>query len=200
MAKTRLKSSRLRLFVALDLPDPVRSGLAVWGSEALVDPALRRVRPEALHVTLCFLGYRAQADVERVAAILRANAGPAPELELHGPVGRPRGARPRLYALEARSPATLALQAEIEAGLAAERLYTPERRPYWPHLTVARVRPETRGSRRPMRVLRPPAELHPELRRPFDGVRVTLYRSELQPQGARYTPLAQVELPHEGQQ
>jgi hypothetical protein len=35
---------------------------------------------------------------------------------------------------------------------------------------------------------------------PFVGVRLTLYRSELKPQGAQYTPLAQVELPERGRQ
>ena len=34
----------------------------------------------------------------------------------------------------------------------------------------------------------------------FVGVRITLYRSELQPSGARYVPLAQVELPGPGRQ
>ena len=31
MVKERLKSSRARLFVALDLPEPLRQGIAVWG-------------------------------------------------------------------------------------------------------------------------------------------------------------------------
>jgi hypothetical protein len=34
----------------------------------------------------------------------------------------------------------------------------------------------------------------------FGGVRLTLYRSQIQPQGAQYTPLAQVELPIDGRQ
>jgi 2'-5' RNA ligase len=38
------------------------------------------------------------------------------------------------------------------------------------------------------------------LLQPFGGVRITLYRSQLQPQGAQYTPLARLELPDGGQQ
>jgi 2'-5' RNA ligase len=92
------------------------------------------------------------------------------------------------------------IQAGLQGVLVAERLYEPEKRPFWSHLTVARVRPEGRGSKRPMGVASPPGELPAGLREPFLGVRVTLYRSELQPQGAKYTPLAQVELSKAGQQ
>ena len=52
---------KARLFVALDLPDDVRAGIAAWQAKALGDPALRPMRAEALHVTLCFLAHRAEA-------------------------------------------------------------------------------------------------------------------------------------------
>ena len=82
----------------------------------------------------------------------------------------------------------------LEEKLVAERFYEPERRPFWPHLTVARVRPEGRGSKRPRRVERPPGGLPQALLQPARAVRLALYRSELKPQGAQYTPLAQVKL------
>ncbi len=111
--------------------------------------------------------------------------------------GRP-GADPA--ARPAESPGAVSLQAVLQERLVAARLYEPERRPFWPHVTVARVRREKRGSTRPAPVSHPPRTLPKELLRPFDGVRVTLYRSEIQPQGARYTPLAQVELSEDGRQ
>jgi 2'-5' RNA ligase len=199
MAKERLKSPRSRLFVALDLPDRVREGIAAWGGRALADPALRPVAPESLHVTLAFLGYLPEKEIPRLAEIVEAGGGPAPRLELADPVPRPERGRPRLFALPAESPATVELQARLQQGLVEARLYEPEKRPFWPHLTVARVRREERGSKRPALVLRSPGALPKGLLRPFDGVRMTLYRSELQPQGAQYTPLAQVELPAGGQ-
>src|SRR4051794_3857324 len=77
VAKERLKSPRARLFVALDLADPVRDDLAAWQARALTDSALRPVRREALHVTLCFLGYPPERDIERIAAIvMSADARP----------------------------------------------------------------------------------------------------------------------------
>jgi RNA 2',3'-cyclic 3'-phosphodiesterase len=200
MAKERAKSPRARMFVALDLPGPVREGIAAWGAEALADPALRPVVAESLHVTLAFLGYTPEKEVERIAAAMGEAAGPAPLVGLLDPVARPTPRKARLFALPVVSPGCETIQARLSELLAAARLGKPEKRPFWPHVTVARVRAEGRGSRRPMRVERPPKELPADLSEVFLGVRMTLYRSVLQPQGARYVPLAQVELPGAGRQ
>ena len=184
------------MFVALDLPDEVRQALGEWGRRELTDPALRVIRPEYLHVTLAFLGYRPERDVERIARILHSTELPAPEIALvRDPVAVKKGRSPRLFAVDARSEGTIALQSDVERRLVAERLYKPEKRPFWPHLTVARVRTE-KGSRRGlMEVTRPPGPLPEELLAPFRGVRLTLYRSTLLRAGAEYDPLAQVDLP-----
>jgi 2'-5' RNA ligase len=198
MAKERLKSPRARLFVALDLPDAIREGIVRWGREELADPKLRPVPVEALHITLAFLGYRAEKEIEEIAAVVRESVGPAPWIELKDPVPIPPRGRARLFALPALSPGTEVLQEGLEQKLVEGGFYKPEKRPFWPHVTVARVRPEARGSRRPAVVADPPAKLPEGLSEPFLGVRLALYRSELKPTGARYVPLAQVELPGQG--
>src|SRR4051794_37850563 len=195
MAKEQPKSPRARLFVALDLPEETREGLVAWGKEALADPALRPVAPESLRVTLAFLGHRPEVEVEAIAEAVREGAGPAPWLELRDPEQRPPRGRARLFALPAISPGAEALQAGLAQRLSEAGFYEPEKRPFWPHVTVARVRPEARGSRRPAVVSDPPAKLPEGLSEARICRRMTLYRSELQPQGARYVPLAQVELP-----
>ena len=200
MAKERLKSPRARLFVALDLPDRVRAGVVEWGRGALADPALRPVKPESLHITLAFLGYLPAKEIPGLAKIVEAIEARAPTIELGDPAPRPERGRPRLFALPAESPGTIALQGVLEEKLVAARLFEPEKRPFWPHVTVARAYREERGSKRPARVTRLPDELPKSLLQPFDGVRLTLYRSQIQPQGAHYTPLAQVELPADGRQ
>lgn len=200
MAKERLKSPRARLFVALELPDAVRKGIVAWGREALADPALRPVRPESLHVTLAFLGWLPEKEISRLAEIVAASRAPAPSIELGHPVPRPQRGRARLFALPASSPATIALQAGLAERLVAAHLYEPEKRPFWPHVTVARVRREERGSKRPASVSKLPGVVPQALLQPAVCRRMTLYRSELQPQGAQYTPLAQVELPAGGRQ
>lgn len=191
VAKQGSKSPRARLFVALDLPDELREGIVAWGREALADPALRPVAPEALHVTLAFLGHRPEEEIEAIAEVVRERTGPAPWVELLDPEQRPPRGRARLYALPVLSPGAEALQAGVAQGLAEKGFYEHEKRPFWPHVTVARVRPEGRGSRRPAVVENPPEKLS-EAR---ICRRMTLYRSVLQPTGARYVPLAQVQLP-----
>jgi len=193
--KERSKSPRARLFVALDLPEETREGLVTWGREELADPALRPVAPESLHVTLAFLGYRPEKEIEAIAAAVEESAGPAPWVELRDPEQRPSRGRARLYALPVISPGTEALQAGLEQRLVEAGFFEPEKRPFWPHVTVARVRPEARGSRRPAVASEPPGPLPRELKEPRASVRMTLYRSVLQPSGARYVPLAQVQLP-----
>ena len=200
VAKERLKSPRARLFVALVLPDEVRRGIGEWGRQQLADPALRPVVEESLHVTLAFLGHRPEKEIEPIAGAVREGAGPAPWIELLDPVQRPPRGRARVIALPVLSPGAESLQAGVEEKLVEGGFYEPEKRPFWPHVTVARVRPEARGSSRPAVVSEAPGPIPKELGEPRVAVRLALYRSELKPTGARYVPLAQVELPGAGRQ
>jgi 2'-5' RNA ligase len=200
VSKERLKSPRARLFVALDLPEVLREGIVAWGRRELYDPALRVVRPESLHVTLAFLGYRPEKEIDALGDVVQGLRSPAPTIALADPVAKPSLRRARLFALPATSSVAVTLQSELEEALVGKRLYKPEKRPFWPHVTVARVKPAGRGSKRPAEVESPPGRLPKGLLEPALCVRVTLYRSELQPQGARYTPLAQVELSRDGRQ
>jgi RNA 2',3'-cyclic 3'-phosphodiesterase len=200
MARERLKSPRARLFVALDLPVALRDGIVAWGKRELRDPALRTVPAESLHITLAFLGYLPEREIERLRGIVAGLKAAAPTIRLGEPVAKPSLRRARLFALPAESPGTAALQAELEPRLIEERLYKAEKHAFWPHVTVARVKSARRGSKRPGMVESPPGALPRALLEPVRCVRVTLYRSELNPQGARYTPLAQVELSQRGRQ
>jgi 2'-5' RNA ligase len=203
VAKERLKSPRARLFVALDLPDEVREGLEAWQAGSLTDEALRPVSPQALHVTLCFLGYHPEKKLDEIAAIV-TGIDPRPvELRFEPEaVPLPKG-RPRLFAVGAESEAAVALQAELSKALEAKRFYEPEKRPFWPHVTAARVRSERaparagkrRGRGQPRRVTEAPGPLPAALLQPFGAVRIALYRSILKPQGAEYVSLAGLDLP-----
>lgn len=198
-----MESPRARLFAALDLPEEVRVGVAAWQAEACVDDALRPVDEDALHVTLCFIGHRPERAIAEAAAIVEALPLRPVELRLEPePVGL-RGRRPGLFAVSAPSEEAASLQAELSERLAAAGLYEPEKRPFWPHVTVARVRTERSpgagaGSRRrgrPREVQCPPGKLPQALTRPFGAVRVALYRSHLRSSGARYELLATLQLP-----
>jgi 2'-5' RNA ligase len=76
------------------------------------------------------------------------------------------------------------VQAAVSEALEAGGWYEPERRPFWPHITFARVR---RGERAGPIEDDPPGDW-------FDASEVTLYRSRLSPRGARYEPIERVAL------
>jgi 2'-5' RNA ligase len=170
----------LRLFVALDLPDAARDALAALGAAA--DAAVwRAVKPESLHVTLAFLGWRPPSDVDAIEPVIAAeDGGPAPRLALR-PVLLLPPRRARVLTVELQEDGLRALQARVSSGLEAVGVYTPEERPFRPHVTVARLRPRTRSPRDTgLRV--DPLE--------FSARAVTLYVSRPHPSGTHYEPLA----------
>jgi 2'-5' RNA ligase len=173
------------MFVALDLPEPQRTGLAAWRDELIAGRSdLRPVAAESLHVTLVFLGWQDESAAEAIAATaFGPAAGVSPPVMRAAEVRPlpPRG--PRLFALDLADEEgrCTELQDAMSRALAAKRYYRPEKRPFWPHVTLARVK---RGARaQPLPDLPPPAE-------PMEAAELTLYRSTLRPQGAVYDPLA----------
>jgi 2'-5' RNA ligase len=96
---------------------------------------------------------------------------------------------PRLFALDLEDfeGRASALQADVSDALEAGGWYRPEKRPFWPHVTLARVK---RNERRVPPLPEQPAP--PD--EAFSAAALTLYRSTLRPQGALYEPLASVEL------
>jgi 2'-5' RNA ligase len=195
MTKERLKSPRARLFVALDLPEDVRAAIVAWQRAEATDPALRPVAPENLHVTMAFLDFQPEKRIDEIAELVRGLDTPTPRLELaREPVALPPKGRPKLFALAVESPDAVALQVDLAAKLVVARLYEPEKRPFWPHVTAARVRSEMGRSGHPRRVESPPGPGDPAIERAFYAVRITLYRSNLRAQGAEYVPLAEKEL------
>ncbi|HEY8865761.1 MAG TPA: hypothetical protein VIM22_02420, partial [Solirubrobacteraceae bacterium] len=96
--------------------------------------------------------------------------------------------RPRLFALdlEDRGGAAGELQAAVASLLAAEGVYKPEKRPFWPHVTLARVKARV-GRVAPLEAAPPPDGV-------WRGEAVTLYRSLLRPQGAVYEALGRTPL------
>jgi RNA 2',3'-cyclic 3'-phosphodiesterase len=177
---------RARMFLALDLPEDARERLVRWRGVILDGRRdVRPVRPEALHVTLVFLGWQDEAAAERIAeaAFGALPAAPIPRLAATGvrPVP-PRNARLFALDLDDEDGRATALQAAMSDSLEAGGWYRPEKRPFWPHITLARVK---RGERR----VAPPPDEPPPPHDAFDAGVVTLYRSTLRPQGALYEPL-----------
>jgi 2'-5' RNA ligase len=206
--KERPKSPRLRLFVALDLPDRFLDPLTSWQQEAFAERKdLRLLSRYAMHVTLVFLGYQYERDVEKIAEASFSDGAAPFELTPTDLTEIPPR-RPRLYAigLEEKDNRLTDWQTKLAERLKEGGYYEPEKRPFWPHVTVARFKQTERhrpgggvrgGARRGRGAADQPdplPELPEELQKPFEAARLTLYKSTLRPQGAEYEPLARVEL------
>jgi RNA 2',3'-cyclic 3'-phosphodiesterase len=172
------------MFVALDLPEPARAAIADW-RDLLVEGRgdLRPVARDALHVTLAFLAWQDERAAESIAqaAFEAAAAVGAPRLSPSGLRPLPPRA-PRLFALDLEDEGgrAVAVQQAVSDALEAGRWYRPEKRLFWPHVTLARVKRRERAA--PLEGAPPPAD-------PFTASGLTLYRSVLRPQGALYEPL-----------
>ncbi len=181
----------VRLFVALDLPAAARTALADWGARiAAGQPGVRAVAADSLHVTLCFIGARPAGvlELDRLGAACEIVAGAgAVELSVEGALVLPPR-RPRVLAVELRDSggALGPIQTALSGRLASLGAYRPERRPFLPHVTVARVR--AGGPRLSVADLPEPPALS------LIGTTVTLYESRLGSGPARYEPWRTVQL------
>jgi 2'-5' RNA ligase len=184
----------LRTFIAIRVTatGPLKKMLRQFD---MLGRAVRPVTADNLHVTLKFLGETAPAVVPEVVAVIEnacANQT-AFETKLVGLGVFPHAGRPAVIwvGLDDASPLeqiAAVLENELEPlGFARER------RLFHPHLTLARVKS------------RPPDDLH---RRLIDDEKtefgtatidaVTLYQSELRPEGARYLSLSSTVLRTQG--
>lgn len=197
MTRERPGRPRARMFVALDLPHGTRRALAVWASELieLRPRELRAIPAGSLHVTLAFLGYRYMREADRIAAAVEAAAREPIGVDFErAPVPKPSRS-PRLYAAAVEAnPALEQVRAALAGDLEAQRLYEDERRSYWPHVTLCRVKSSIRSHR----VIDHLPGAAPSLREAAAAPSITLYRSELRPEGAQYTSLFTCALPSQG--
>jgi len=169
-----------RLFVACDLPPDALRAVERWQTEELRPHDDLRVTG-SLHVTLVFLGSVPERRVDDVAAALAGLSFPALPTALLDPVFLPERGAKRVVAvgLDDPSGALRDTQRSVSDALYHAGVYTPERRPWLAHLTVARYR-------RPGH----PFSLQNVNIVPFGLPSVILYASVLERGGAVHTPLA----------
>lgn len=130
------KGPIMRLFVALELPWPLREQLAAL---AVGLQGARWVPPENYHITLRFIGEAPRHAAEEIDLALAGLQGRGFDLALAGVGALEKAGRVNtLWAGVERNPALDHLRAKIEtalqrAGLAADR------RRFQPHVTLARL-------------------------------------------------------------
>ena len=129
----------MRLFVGIPLPPPIVNELS-----ALAKPlgshgdGLRWTTPDSWHITLQFLGNTSREAYECVVARLRQIQSPAVSLRLEGFDSFARAGV--LFAQVVVTPGLEALQQRVTIATKPCG-FTPEARPYHPHITLARGKP-----------------------------------------------------------
>jgi RNA 2',3'-cyclic 3'-phosphodiesterase len=188
-----------RAFVAVLLDEATRSAVADEIERLRpLSKAVAWVPAENLHLTLKFLGEQTDTRLAEAALAIDEAADTVQRfrLALHGVGGFPGMERPRIVwvgmaegALSLRT-----LQSRVEATL-GQRAFSPDTRPWHPHLTIGRVFDPRRWRRDTS-----PA-LHAAIARmgtmnfgTLEVSRVSLMRSDLHRSGARYSELHSAEL------
>ncbi|HSZ57492.1 MAG TPA: RNA 2',3'-cyclic phosphodiesterase [Tepidisphaeraceae bacterium] len=191
----------MRLFLAIELPDAIRRGLADISSRLRTAPDLSGcswVRTENLHVTLKFFGEVPEATLPaiceslnqvRLDGSIRLKASRMELLPPHGPV------RVIAAGLEGDRWRLEELHGQIEKRC-ADVGFPPEARKFRPHVTLARARrplsPGVRGE-----IEERTAELLPLEELVVNDF--VLMESRLKPDAAQYIPLARFKLDREQQ-
>lgn len=185
----RSEAKPLRLFVAVEVPDPVKESVEEafrrWREEF---PKARWAPRENWHVTLKFLGrtWPRLADwvPQRVEAAVR-DVEPF-RTRITGVGGFPSPAKARVLwaGLGDEDGRASGLAAKIEGGLLEE--FPAEKRAFHPHLTVARSDPPVK--------LPPEFAETPLVTEEWEVDHVVLFRSHLRRPAPLYEPLARLPL------
>jgi 2'-5' RNA ligase len=171
---------RLRLFLALRLPEAALDDLEAWQREHL--HGVRILPREHLHVTLAFLGRRPGGELEAIVDALRQACARVPG-ELRLTPARYRETRSvGMLVLDDEDGRAAALAGDVHDRLERLDVYRREQRAWLPHVTVARFRERPR-----LRPGAPPG-------RTFVPSDAAAYLSRLRPSGAQYEVLESVAL------
>lgn len=182
----------IRAFIAIELPQALQAqlGQIIAQLQQRTSRAVRWVSPQNIHLTLKFLGNVSPANLNSLTGVLGTEAKRHKSLQITvGELGAfPNRLRPRVVWVGVAAPAALT---ELQHGVDREtsRLgYPNEDREFSPHLTLGRVSQHAT-----------PQEVK-SIAEALSAVQVgqlavvtvqhiQLFRSDLQPGGAVYTPL-----------
>ena len=188
----------IRTFIAVDLPSSVLDALGQISDQLqskFSDTPVRWVDVEKMHLTLKFLGDVSRENISMVERILRSEASKRPVMEIGiGGIGAfPKMRHPRVIWIGVEAPSELFdLRRGIEDGVA--RLgYNYDKYDFTPHLTLGRISRKASASD-----VRTVGKVLHDFQVGFIGVAridaVHLYRSDLRPDGAKYTCIYSADL------
>jgi RNA 2',3'-cyclic 3'-phosphodiesterase len=179
-----------RLFVCIEIPSRAREALGVLQTRLRREGArVSWVAPTNLHLTLVFLGDVDSARVQSVTGALeKVVDGIAPfAIQLQGAGAFPSLQRPRVLWVgvsgavsELRSVHSRITNELAQIGLQGDA------KPFSPHLTLGRVKDDRDPALRAVTSILAAEAIE---QKPFSVSEIVLMRSELDPRGARHTPL-----------
>ena len=185
---SRPEAKPLRLFVAFDVAEDVRSSLAEAAAPLRDKLGGRWPPPENWHLTLKFLGATWPRLVGWVRESCRGVAAERERFEISvrglGAFPNERRARVLWAGLSDPEGRSTAIAKALDDALSKE--FAPEKRAFTPHLTIARFQP-------PVAVGEALAGVE-VAGRPFTVDRIVLYRSHLGRPAPRYEPLEEFPL------
>jgi len=177
----------IRAFVAIPIPEAIRSQLAV--TQFLL-PVARPTPPENFHLTLVFLGTQSGDRLEELHFALEQMTAPPMELQIDA-LGVFGGNKPRaVYASLRADPALSRLQSRI--ARAADMIGIPrDSRRFTPHVTLGRF---AQGEGSAPALARAIGQIGALQVAPFRAEYFVLMRSILRPDGAVHDELARYAL------
>ncbi len=183
-------TEKIRSFIAVKIPRNVTEHIGKIQEEMKkYSLKMRWASPENIHLTLKFLGDIQPGDVKPVREAMEETAAGFCRMTLTaGGVGVfPGIRRPRVVwiGLKGNTPELIGMQKKLDNRL-KEIGYTPEKRGFKGHLTVGRAR----GNLDPKTVTELISEFSGFETEPFPVEEIVLFRSDLKPKGAVYTPLS----------
>jgi len=177
----------MRLFTAIDIPRRLHSDIAALRDDSL--KGARWTNRHQWHITLHFIG-EVEA-LEPIEAALQAITAEDFPLSLRGIGTFPAKGKPRVLWVGVDAPPTLqTLHRRVGEALATTG-FQPDKRPYNPHLTLARFKQVAPG----IQSMRAYREQHATFAtEPFAAAVITLYESRLMPSGAHYSVRSRIPL------
>jgi 2'-5' RNA ligase len=200
MGSTGSQRTQMRLFIGIELPDDLKQEAARVAERARATlenaaprAVLRWVPVENLHITIWFIGDANENRATEIRDVMSPPFSVPPfELRLGGGGTFPHSGDPRavwLGLIEGRER-LVSVYDEVAVRLATLG-YAPEKRPYSPHLTIARVKDV---HRRDAAAIRRAASAAPADIAACHVRSATLFRSRTSPRGSEYEALLRVPL------
>lgn len=181
----------IRAFLAVEIPHHIKSGIRdIQKRLAPRIQDIRWVRPEGIHLTLKFFGNISEEDIPCISRIVEgktANIIPI-TLRVHAIGVFPQPDRPRVLwmGLNGDTDRLSTLQSDIESAL-LECGCQRENRRFTPHLTLGRVKSQKKMFTETRDIMDERAKYGVGQ---FEARGLTLFKSELKPEGALYSKLA----------